>query len=104
MPTAVQVFYNASVPLCPYNIENVRRMRNSFRDVEPPTDFYLDMGGPFEVEAKHEDHGAREENILSLEGRRALGLEPFDENETEISEGQRRVRKMVNEAMRLPDD
>ncbi|KAJ9667263.1 hypothetical protein H2201_002464 [Coniosporium apollinis] len=98
------VFYNASVPLCPYNIENMRRMLKSFRDVEPPADFYLDMGGPFEVEAKHEDHGAREENILSLEGRRALGLESFDEHESGISEGQSRVRKMANEAMRLPDD
>lgn len=79
-------------------------MLKSFRDVEPPADFYLDMGGPFEVEAKHEDHGAREENILSLEGRRALGLESFDEHESGISEGQSRVRKMANEAMRLPDD
>ena len=75
-------------------------MRQSFRDVEPPRDFYRDIGGPYELEREHEDHGAREENILSLEGRRALGLEPFDENEAGLSVGQRNVRKMANDAMR----
>ncbi|KAK4496205.1 hypothetical protein PRZ48_012185 [Zasmidium cellare] len=94
------VFYNASIPLCPYNIENMLRMRQSFRDVEPPRDFYRDIGGPYELEREHEDHGAREENILSLEGRRALGLEPFDEDEAGLSVGQKNVRKMANDAMR----
>ncbi|RDW91050.1 hypothetical protein BP5796_02215 [Coleophoma crateriformis] len=93
------VFYNANVPLCPYNIENMIRQRKSFRDVMPPADFYLDLGGPFEVEAQHADHGAREENILTLEGRRALGLAPFDENEPGLTEGQRKVRIMANKAM-----
>lgn len=76
------------------------RMRQSFRDVEPPRDFYRDIGGPYEIEREHEDHGAREENILSIEGRRALGLEPFDENEPGLTEGQKKARKMANEAMR----
>lgn len=95
-----QVFYNANVPLCHYNIENMIRQRKSFREVTPPADFYLDLGGPFEIEAQHEDHGAREENVLTLEGKRALGIEPFDENEPGLTEGQRKVRVMANEAMK----
>lgn len=94
------VFYNASIPLCPYNIDNMLRMRKSFRDVRPPQDFYRDFGGPFQMEKEHDDHGAREENFLSVEGRRAIGLEPFDEDEPGLSEGQKKVRRMANEAMK----
>lgn len=94
------VFYNAAIPLCPYNIENMLIQRKSFRDAVPPPDFYLDLGGPFEVEGVHANHGAREENIISLSGRRALGLEEFDENEAGITVGQKQVRKMANEAIR----
>ena len=78
MGNDLQVIYNANIPLCPYNIENMMTMRKAFRDVVSPPDFYLDCGGPYEVEKQHEDHGAREENILTLEGRRALGLADFD--------------------------
>jgi hypothetical protein len=100
MGNELQVIYNANIPLCPYNIENMMTMRKAFRDVVPPPDFYLDCGGPYEMEKQHEDHGAREENILTLEGRRALGLADFDVNEPGLTEGQRAVRRMANEAMR----
>jgi hypothetical protein len=80
----LQVIYNANTPLCPYNIQNMMTMRKAFRDVVPPPDFYLDCGGPYELEKQHDDHGAREENILTLEG---------------LTEGQRAVRIMANEAM-----
>jgi hypothetical protein len=95
-----QVFYNASTPLCPYNITSMIKQRNAFRDVVPPPDFYKDFGGPFEVEAQHADHGARMENILTMEGRQGLGLVPYDENEEGLTEGQRTIRKMANDAMR----
>ncbi|KAL4947401.1 hypothetical protein BDW69DRAFT_204434 [Aspergillus filifer] len=98
------VFYNASIPLCPYNIENMMRMRATFRAKEPPQDFFLDLGGPFGMEKKHKDTGAKEENILSLEGRRALGLKEFDVNQEGISEGARRVREMANKAMAAGDE
>ncbi|KAL2848405.1 hypothetical protein BJY01DRAFT_246418 [Aspergillus pseudoustus] len=97
------VFYNASIPLCPYNIENMLRMRACFREKEPPQDFFLDCGGPFEMEKAHADSGAREENILSVQGRRALGLEEFDVLEPGLSKGQRRVRQMANEAITKGD-
>jgi hypothetical protein len=100
MGNDLQVIYNANIPLCPYNIENMMTMRKAFRDVVPPPDFYLDCGGPYEVEKQHKDHGAREENILTLEGRRALGLADFDVDEPGLTEGQRAVRRMANEAMR----
>lgn len=100
MGNDLQVIYNANIPLCPYNIENMMTMRKAFQDVVPPPDFYLNCGGPYEVEKQHEDHGAREENILTLEGRRALGLADFDVDEPGLTEGQRAVRRMANEAMR----
>ena len=97
----MQVIYNANVPLCPYNIENMITMRKAFRDVVPPPDFYRDCGGPFELEKEHDDHGARAENILTLEGRRALGLAEFDADEEGLTEGQRAVRRMANEEMKF---
>ncbi len=74
--------------------------RQAFRDVVPPPDYFKDFGGPYEVEAQHDDHGAREENLLTLAGKRSLGLAEFDENEVGITVGQKLVRKMANEAMR----
>lgn len=93
----LQVIYNANVPLCPYNIQNMVNMRRAFRDVVPSADFYLACGGPYELEKQHGDHGAREDNILMLEGRRALGLAAFDIDEEGLTEGQRAVRGMANE-------
>jgi hypothetical protein len=97
------VFYNASTPLCPYNIENMLRMRACFRAKEPPQDFFLDCGGPYEMEKHHEDCGASERNVLSAAGRQALGLMEFDGDEIGLTEGQRRVRMLANEAMRRDD-
>ena len=88
------------MPLCTYNIQNMLNHRKAFREAVPPPDYIRDFGGPYELEYQHDDHGAREENILTVEGRRALGLEEFDENEPGLTEGQRKVRRMANEAMR----
>ena len=96
----MQVIYNANVPLCPYNVQNMLNMRKAFREVVPPSDFYLNCGGPFELEKAHDDHGARGENILTPEGRRALGLADFDVGEEGLTEGQRAARRMANEAIR----
>lgn len=95
------VSYNGCVPLCPYNIENMASMRQSFLDVLPPKDFEKYEHG--ELEREHEDHGAKRENILSLEGLRAMGLEPFDVNEEGLTPGQREVRKMANARLGFVD-
>ncbi|RFU24556.1 hypothetical protein B7463_g11788, partial [Scytalidium lignicola] len=99
-PSDSSVLYVANVPLCPYNIQNMLNHRKAFREAVPPPDYLKDFGGPYEVEAQHDDHGAREENILTVEGKRALGLAEFDENEPGLTEGQRKIREMANEAMR----
>lgn len=91
------VSYNACVPLCPYNLENLSSMRQSFMDVMPPKDFQNYEHG--ELERDHEDHGAKEENVWSIAGKRALGLEPFDVDEPGLSSGQRRMREMANEKL-----
>ena len=100
MENDLQVICNADIPLCPYNIENMMTVRKAFRDVVPPPDFYLACGGPYEMEKQHEDHGAREVNISTLEGRGAPGLADFDVNEPGLTEGQRALRRMANEKMR----
>lgn len=91
------VSYNACVPLCPYNVDNLIATRDAFLAVDPPRDFIrYDGSGEGELEKAHDDHGARIDNVLSLDGKRALGLEPFDENEEGINVGQREMRKFAN--------
>ena len=94
------VAYNACNPLTPYNIQSLLATREAFLKADVPKDFknYYDES---ENEGKHEDHGARKENILSKEGMRAMGFERFDEDEEGLSEGQRSVRRMANEMLRL---
>jgi hypothetical protein len=96
--TDSSVVYNACTPLSPYNIDSLRASRQSFLDAKPPRDFN-GLGYLYEEENSHDDHGARKENILSSEGMRAMGFEPFDVDEPGISEGARRVRQMANETL-----
>lgn len=95
--TDSSVSYNACVPLCPYNLENLLKQRKAFNEAMPPADF--SSYGDKDVERDHEDHGAKPENILSREGRIALGLEPFDPNEEGLTEGQRAMRRLANEKL-----
>lgn len=92
------VFFNAFCPLCPYNIESLIDTRDSFKKGMHPKDFRTD-GVKRANEGDFEDHGARRENILSLDGLKAMGLEPFDENEPGLTEGQMKIRKIANESM-----
>lgn len=91
------VSFNGCVPLCPYNLENLLKMRQSFLDIMPPKDFEKYEHG--ELEREHEDHGAKRENILSIDGLRAMGFEPFDEKEEGITPGQREMRKLANKKL-----
>lgn len=88
------VSYNGCMPLCPYNLESMLETRDSFLNVRTPKDFENYESG--ELEREHDDHGARRENVLSMEGLRALGLEPFDENEDGLTSGQREMRRLAN--------
>jgi hypothetical protein len=91
------VVYNGCVPLCPYNLESLVGTRQAFTNVLPPSDFEKYEHG--ELENEHEDHGAKRVNVLSLEGLRALGLEPFDVNEEGLLPGQREMRRLANEKL-----
>ena len=97
--TDSSVAYNACTPLIPYNLESLIGTKKAFLDGVRPDDFY--GSAVIEHEREHEDHGARVENILSLEGRRAMGFEKFDVEEPGISEGQRKMRQIANERLGL---
>ncbi|KAI1859072.1 hypothetical protein JX265_010549 [Neoarthrinium moseri] len=94
------VSYNACNPLTPYNIESLVHVREAFRQAVPPKDF-ASSASITERECEHEDHGAKEENILSAQGKQALGLSPFDAEEPGLMEGQRHVRMLANRRLGL---
>ncbi|CDK26969.1 unnamed protein product [Kuraishia capsulata CBS 1993] len=96
------VFFNPQVPLCPYNIENMIKVRSAFEMVMPPADFLPDLEKrkmEKHYESEYPDHGARLENILTDDGMRAMGLKAFDIDEPGLTPGQKEVRKMANEAI-----
>lgn len=92
------VVYNACIPLTPYNIQSLVSVRDAFQKAAVPKDFVCYDNVP-EEESQHEGHGARRENVLSLRGLRALGLEPFDDLEEGLTDGQRAVRRLANEVL-----
>lgn len=94
------VFYNACIPLTPYNIDSLLTTREAFERVDVPADF-IRSNGSNEKEYEHEDHGARRENILSEDGERAMGFRSFDEDEDGLTDGQRKVRRLANARLGL---
>lgn len=94
------VSFNACVPLCPYNVQNLLRIREDFQKAIPPRDF-RGLGRGHEVERDHDDHGARPENILSPDGKRAMGFEAFDVDAEHLTAGQRDVRAYANRLLGL---
>jgi hypothetical protein len=95
--TDSSVVYNACAPLTPYNIENMINQRNAFQEGVVPKDFSeskLDQ-----QEHEHAGCGAKEGFVSSDAGRRAMGLMTFDESEGNLTEGQRKVRRMANEML-----
>lgn len=95
--TDSSVSYKACIPLCPYNLESLVKMRCNFLEASVPDDFVRYVHG--ELETEHEDHGARAENVLSLDGQRALGLHAFDADEQGITTGQRAMRSEANKRL-----
>lgn len=88
------VAYNPCTPLTPYNISSLLDSRDAFLNARSPRGFK--NLGEQEAENEHADHGAIMENILSIEGKKAMGFEKFDEEEAGITEGQRAMRKLAN--------
>jgi hypothetical protein len=94
------VFYNACNPSTPYNIESLLSSRDSFHKRDVPIDFRRSQGAN-EREFEHEDCGARRKNILSEGGMKVMGLERFDENELDLTHGQRESREFANKKLGL---
>jgi Protein of unknown function (DUF1479) len=83
------VLYIPSVPLCEVNSKYLRRQRDQFLSGVAPPDFPGGMG-----ESKHKGR-ANSEDIQSVEGRRAMGLERFAANE-QLTSGQREAIEAAN--------
>jgi hypothetical protein len=90
------VAYIPVVPLTSYNIANLGEQRKAFLAGVPPPDM-VSTGGE-EEEKNHEDRG-RPEDILTLEGKRIMGLAPFDVEEKGITPGQFAIRSLANEVL-----
>ncbi|KAJ4468825.1 hypothetical protein J3R30DRAFT_3304421 [Lentinula aciculospora] len=91
------VIYIPVVPLCEYNIGNLVDQRKAFLKGVPPPDMPSATRSD-KFERDHEDRG-RPEDILTLEGRRLMGLEPFEASEVGITNGQKAIREIANEAL-----
>lgn len=84
------------VPLCGYNTGNLVDQRKAFLEGVPPPDMPPRAGQG--LEKNHEDRG-KEGSILSPEGRRLFGLDKFDADADGLTQGQRAVRELANEAL-----
>jgi len=95
-PSDSSVAYIPVVPLTSYNIANLVEQKKAFLAGVPPPDM-VSLEGE-EEEKEHDDRG-RPEDIFTLEGRRIMGLAPFDVEEKGITPGQFAVRSLANEAL-----
>jgi len=68
------VAYIPVVPLCSYNISNLVEQRKAFLEGIPPPDM---ISRDDEEEEKHHEDRGRPEDILTLEGRRIMGMAPL---------------------------
>ncbi|CDK25249.1 unnamed protein product [Kuraishia capsulata CBS 1993] len=91
------VCFIAHTPLCPYNINTLKDSNRSFLDGSKPADFVYELQyGP--CESSFEDRG-QSKDVLSVDGKRALGLEKFDVDEPGLTAGQKKIRELANEAL-----
>ncbi|KAK2627138.1 hypothetical protein QTJ16_003104 [Diplocarpon rosae] len=90
------VAYIPVVPLTAYNIGNLVEQRKAFLEGVPPPDMVSRDGE--EQEKHHADRG-KAEDILSVEGRRIMGLERFNTEEEGLTPGQSTVRALANKAL-----
>ncbi|WVF67161.1 hypothetical protein IAT40_001907 [Kwoniella sp. CBS 6097] len=89
------VLYIPAVPLTPSNLEYIKDQRTTFFEGRPGPDFPGGAG-----EADFVGKGV-EEDILSKEGRQAMGLEPFEISD-DLSSGERSIRQKANEILGFP--
>lgn len=83
------VFYIPSSPLCEVNIDYLVKQKYSFENGIPPPDF---PGG--EGESKHRGR-ATLKSIETIEGRRAMGFEPFSIR-SNLTSGEKQILAQAN--------
>jgi hypothetical protein len=88
------VFYIPAAPLCEVNAEYLARQRHSFQHGIPPPDF---PGG--DGESRHVGR-ATPANVETLEGRRAMGLEPF-QIKSHMTSGEKEMVSKANLVLNL---
>lgn len=92
------VLYVPATPLCEQNVDYVRRQRDNFYKKWPAPDYPKSEVGP--GENGFIDVGT-EQDIDTIEGKRALGLEAFDVN-TAATEAERLALKQANKMLGFP--
>lgn len=90
------VMYLPVVPLQRYNVLNLVQQRSAFQEGVPPPDMVSRDGE--ELEKEHEDRG-RPGDILTLEGKRIFGFEPYDILEEPLTDGQLAIRRLANQVL-----
>ncbi|KIR53534.1 hypothetical protein I315_04128 [Cryptococcus gattii Ru294] len=86
------VLYIPAVPLTPHNVEYIRDQKRLFMEGRPGPDFPGGVG-----ESQFIDRG-KIEDIESIEGKQAMGLEPFDVS-GQLTPGERHVREQANKIL-----
>ncbi|OWT37385.1 hypothetical protein C362_04398 [Cryptococcus neoformans Bt1] len=86
------VLYIPAVPLTPQNVDYIRDQRRSFMEGKPAPDFPGGVG-----ESQFVGRG-KVEDIESIEGKQAMGLEPFDVN-GQLTPGERHIREQANKVL-----
>ncbi|CAF0984130.1 unnamed protein product [Rotaria sordida] len=88
------VFYIPAAPLCQVNVEYLTRQRDNFQHGIPPPDFPGGQG-----ESRHVGR-ANPENVKTVEGRRAMGLQSF-EIKPNMTSGEKEIVLKANNILNL---
>lgn len=96
-PGHSSVFYYGQTPLSLVNIEALLDTKNAFLENISPEDYRSQLS---DEEKKKEFQGADVKNIRNDEGLRSMGLKEFDVDEAGITDGQKRIRQLANQALK----
>jgi hypothetical protein len=91
------VFYYAQSPLSVCNINTLLDTKNSFSNNASPTDYCTQLT-PEQMEQEYQ--GADRSHIPNDEGLRSMGLMSLDTSDPSLTQGQRKIREMANQALK----
>lgn len=96
--TDSSVMYIAHNPLCEYNIETLLDTRGSFEAGTKPKDFAYEYETNPACESSFEDR-SQPDDVLTLEGKEALGISPYRTDLGSLSIGQKKIRNIANQVL-----